>query len=301
MNIWKKGALLIVTVALVGGGLYAGAAYAQTPTPTPETQQNQTESPATNLRGWFMDRFGGRGMMPGGRFGGHGMMPGGRFGGHGMMPGGRSGGHGMMPGGRSGERGMMGQPFGMMGFGDQSDIVAEALDMTTEELQAELDAGKSLLAIAEGQGLDETELQAAIQTVVSNRIDEAVAAGDLTQTQADALKARLERENSFFGRGLGSVGFGMRGPRMGGHALAGMIGDPRELLAEATEMSVEELEAAVKSVVEQRLESAVEEGTITQGEADAFLAQIDEGLPFFGGGLGGRFPRAGGEKGPGSK
>lgn len=275
MNIWKRGALFIVAVALIGGALYAGAAYAQTPTPIPETKQNQSESRAEGLRGWLMERFGMRGMMPGGRLGGRGMMPGGRFGGHGMM----------------------GQPFGMVGssiFGDRLDIVAEALEMTAEELRTELDAGRSLLAIAEAQGLDETELQAGIQAVLSDRIDAAVAAGDLTQSQADALKARLERQNAFFGRGFGPGGLGMRGPGMGGHALAGVIGDPQSLLAEATDLSVEELEAALKGVIEQRLESAVAEGKITQAEADAFLERLDEGLPFFGGGPGGhRFLRGG--------
>lgn len=202
----------------------------------------------------------------------------------------RFGGRGMMPGGRFGGRGMMGQPFGMMGapfLADRLGILAEALDMTSEELQTQLNAGKSLLAIAEAKGLDETELQAAIQTVVGKRIDAAVAAGDLTQSQAAALKARLESVAPFFGQGFGLGGFGMRGLGMGGQTLAGIIGDPQELLAEATGKSVEELQTAVKGVIKQRLDSAVAEGKITQAEADAFLARLDEGLPFFGGGLGG--------------
>ncbi|RIK38651.1 MAG: hypothetical protein DCC55_20430 [Chloroflexi bacterium] len=273
MNIWQKLALVIATVALVGGALYAGTAYAQTPTPTPDSQ-NDAQTPGATVRGWFMERFGGRGMMRGDHFGGRGMMPGGRFGG----------------------RSMMGQPFGFMGapvLADRLDILAEVLDMTTEELQAELNSGKTLLAIAEAQGLDETELQAAFEAALGERLDQAVADGDLTQAQADAIKANLAREIPFFGRGFGLDGFGMRRPGMGGQVLAGIIGDPKELVAEAADMTVEELETAIKGVIEQRLESAVEEGKITQGEADAWMERLEEGLPFFGEGFGGRYLQRG--------
>jgi N-methylhydantoinase A/oxoprolinase/acetone carboxylase beta subunit len=74
-----------------------------------------------------------------------------------------------------------------------------------------------------------------------------------------------------FGRGFGS------GP------LAEIIGDPQELLAEATGMSVAELQSALTTTIEERLDAAVEAGDLTQSQADQLKERLAEGLPFFGG------------------
>lgn len=281
MKFLQKSALLIATAALVGGALVAGVAYAQTPAPT-ETPTEESQPPASQagsrFGGWFdgspFGRFfgqeGGQGM---GRMGGRGL-------GHGPGMMGRGFGDMMGHGDMMGRGGMMDGPFA----GEREAILAEALGMTSEELQSALDEGKSILAIAEAQGLDETELQAALQAATSERIDQAVADGDLSETQAARLKERLENGPGLLGMGVGmgrGPGMGGRGP-LGGGALASIIGDPQELLTDATGMTSEELQTALQTTVEERVAAAVEAGKITQGEADAILERLDEGLPFFG-------------------
>ncbi len=114
---------------------------------------------------------------------------------------------------------------GMRGFGRGLGgevglaAAAEALGMTTEELSAELWAGKSLADIAEEKGVDLVELQATVQsaveaarvTAMQEAIDQAVEDGTITQENADWLLEGIEK--GFipgFGFGLGGRG-GHRG------------------------------------------------------------------------------------------
>jgi hypothetical protein len=74
-------------------------------------------------------------------------------------------------------------------------IVAEALDMTVEELQAEFEAGKKLPDILEELGLSQDDFEAALQAARVARIEQAVSDGDLTQEEADKILERMrERE-----------------------------------------------------------------------------------------------------------
>jgi hypothetical protein len=271
MNIWQKSGLMLAGVALTAGALFAGVVYAQTASPTATPEEEQRQPPAEDGGGWFGGLFG---RPDGGRdMGGRGM--GGRgMGGRGM--GGRFGGPGIEHRGPGAAFGPLGRLFGE----DREAILAEALGLTSDELQAELDEGKTILAIAEAQGMDESELQTAIQAIVVERIDQAVTDGDLTESQAEQLKAQIEE-----GLPLGGIGFGMggHGPGMGGGVLAEIIGEPSDLLAEATGMTPDELETAIQATLEKRVDAALEAGTISQSEADQILERLDEGLPFFGG------------------
>jgi 3-hydroxyacyl-CoA dehydrogenase len=47
-------------------------------------------------------------------------------------------------------------------------------------------------------------------------------------------------------------------------------------------MTVDELETALQTTIQSRLEAAVEAGDLTQEQADRLLERLDEGLPFFG-------------------
>jgi uncharacterized protein YidB (DUF937 family) len=69
------------------------------------------------------------------------------------------------------------------------DTVAEALGMTPEELRTALDGDQTIAEIAAGKGVD---VQTVIDAIVADhaaRIDEKVAAGRLTQEEADAKRA----------------------------------------------------------------------------------------------------------------
>lgn len=69
--------------------------------------------------------------------------------------------------------------------------VAALLEMTREELRAELKAGKSLAEIAAAKGVSKTDLVTAMTKPAKDRLAKAVAAGRLTQARADELLERL--------------------------------------------------------------------------------------------------------------
>lgn len=110
-------------------------------------------------------------------------------------------------------------------------------------------AGGEALAAALGIGVD--ELEAAQTAARDAMIDAAVANGDLTQKQADQLKAQT------FGRGFRFHG-----------------GDNDTYLAEALGITVEELRSAEVEVKATQLATAVDEGQLTQEQADVLLARM---------------------------
>lgn len=117
----------------------------------------------------------------------------------GNFPGMRSFGHG--------KRGYFDGPMGGLIDHHGDEMLAEQLGMTTEELQAELQAGKTIAELAEEKGVD---LQAAQIEAAKERIQQAVQDGTMTQEQADWMLEGLEQ-----GFSPGIRGF-MPGGRGGG-------------------------------------------------------------------------------------
>ena len=114
----------------------------------------------------------------------HGNRP---FGMHGGMMG---GGHqGMMRGGGM----MMGSGHQGMMMGDDTMFVtaAEALGLETDALLDELRSGKSLLEIAEEQGVETADLQAALLTGMQDHLAYGVENGYLSQEDADEMLAYM--------------------------------------------------------------------------------------------------------------
>ncbi|GAB4439991.1 MAG: hypothetical protein Fur0044_36540 [Anaerolineae bacterium] len=163
---------------------------------------------------------------------GDGPMFDGGFGmGRGMMQG---GGFGMGPGG------MMGGRWG----GPENSLVtiaAEKLGLTTTELQAELQAGKTIADVAAEKKVEVSTIVDAVVADRTEQLNELVANGQATQEEADAMlalmKANITRRinEAWSGRGFGpgmmdggmGPGFGMgpgggRGGMMGGRG--GMMG-----------------------------------------------------------------------------
>ena len=95
------------------------------------------------------------------------------------------------------------------------EAAAKVLNMTTDELTAALQGGKTLEQIASDQGVDFVKVQEAIQAAhvaeMRERITQAVKDGTITQENADWLNEGLDK--GFIGV-PGAFGFG--GPR-GGH------------------------------------------------------------------------------------
>lgn len=104
---------------------------------------------------------------------------------------------------------------------DKNAILAEALGLTVDELEAALAGGQSLADLMTAQGIDSATLMANAQAAYEAAVQQAVADGVITQAQADAILAG----DSFglFGHG-GLRGFGGGGRGRGGHHGRGFDG-----------------------------------------------------------------------------
>lgn len=113
--------------------------------------------------------------------------------------------------------------FGFKG-GDTAtfDAIAKALNLTPTQLFEQLHSGKTLTEIAQAQGVDIATVQAAANAsrvqAMKDRIAAAVAAGTITQEQADWMLQGIEK--GWYG---GGHGFGGRGH---GRGMGGMFGIP---------------------------------------------------------------------------
>lgn len=118
-------------------------------------------------------------------------------------------GRGPGPGGPGGHGWHGGGPGGPIGI--QLEMAAATLGITVDELHAALIEGQSLADVAAEQGVDIEALVSALVEAAQARIAERVAAGDLTQAEADERTAHLtdritelvEREGPAFGHDRG--------------------------------------------------------------------------------------------------
>ena len=73
------------------------------------------------------------------------------------------------------------------------DAVSELLELSPEEIREERESGKSLVEIAEEQGVSEDALTEAIMAAPKEAIGQKVEDGILPQEQADHMLERLEQ------------------------------------------------------------------------------------------------------------
>ncbi len=105
-------------------------------------------------------------------------------------------------------------------------VVAETLGLTEQEVREAVIDGQTLAEIAEANDSSADELVDAILADIKSHMDEKVAAGDLTQEEADAKLAEAEERVAEFvnntkppkGRPGGPGGPGAGGPGAGGGA-----------------------------------------------------------------------------------
>ncbi len=90
--------------------------------------------------------------------------------------------------------------------------LARAFNLTPEELEARHDAGETMWDIAADLGLDAEQFRQAMLDARTQALNDAVAAGVITQEQADWM---LSRMNQMWSRGFGSGAGGC--PGMGGN------------------------------------------------------------------------------------
>jgi hypothetical protein len=101
------------------------------------------------------------------------------------------------------------------------DSLANALGLTSDELTAELNSGKSLTALAEEKGLDRAALVSELESAHQAGLAQAVSDGILTQEQADVMLSQMAGNYEWMIDNMGAgAGYGMMGGRggmMGGY------------------------------------------------------------------------------------
>ncbi len=97
------------------------------------------------------------------------------------------------------------------------DIVATTLGITADEVRTALEDGQSLADLAVSNGKTAQNVVDAIVADATTRINAKVAAGDLTQAEADEHLADLATRATEFVNGTIAVG----GPGFGGHGFGG--------------------------------------------------------------------------------
>ncbi|WP_166239684.1 SHOCT domain-containing protein [Paenibacillus turpanensis] len=197
-----------------------------------------------------------------------------------------------------------GERSGRAGHGGKglmkSEELATALGVTADELAEAVKSGKTLAAIAAEKGVD---TQVVIDLLVKGRtekLDEQLAAGKLTQEQYDEFKAQLTDSVTKMVNGESTgAGFGFGGG-MGHHGGKGLM--KSEELAAALGVTADELAEAVKSgktlaaiaaekgvdtqviidlLVKERtvkLDGQLAAGKLTQEQYDEFKAQLTESV-----------------------
>lgn len=131
-----------------------------------------------------------------------------------------SGGRGGMMNGARGGGMMNGASAGGMMLGGSSgpmhtymvEAYAQALGLTVEDIQAQIDAGKSMWQIVADQGLVEEEIRSVMIQARTLALNAMVADGLLTQEQADF---RLERMNTMMSGEFAPGDCTMNGARAG--------------------------------------------------------------------------------------
>jgi uncharacterized protein (DUF433 family) len=214
----------------------------------------------------------------------------------------------------SGERGLLGGPGGPRGMGgpgkpggphiEHLDVIAEVLGMTPDEVREAVSGGQTIAELAEAQSVPLQDVADALVAAEAERLQQAVEDGRLTQEEADKRLALMEEnilERLESGeRGLGGPG-GPRGTSGPGNprgpyvehldVIAEVLGmtpdEAREALtsgqtiaelAEAQGVPLQDVADAMVAAEAERLQQAVEDGRLTQEQADERLALVEQNV-----------------------
>lgn len=142
---------------------------------------------------------------------------------------------------------------------------------------------------AEQLGISPSKLSDALKKALSDRIDEAVAAGRVTQDEAKALKAQIQSEDFPLFGGLHHRGhFGPFGSLDAAGDYLGLTeaqlrtelesGKSLAQVARDRSKSVDGLVDALVSATKERLDAAVSAGRLTRARADEVLDGLRDGI-----------------------
>jgi hypothetical protein len=197
----------------------------------------------------------------------------------------------VIPGGPGGP-GFAGKPF----IANELAAAAKYLGLSESDLRTKLEAGQSLADVAKAQGKELAGLEQAILDAAKADLDKAVAAKDLTQSQADDILANLKSHidnianGSLRFRGPGGPG----GPGHVGRAFGADLsaaakylglsesalrtklraGDSLADVAKAQNKAVSGLQDAIVASAKADLDKAVADKRLTQSQADDILSGL---------------------------
>jgi uncharacterized protein YidB (DUF937 family) len=152
---------------------------------------------------------------------------------------------------------------------------------------------------AQQLGVDPSKLSDALKKALADQIDSLVASGRLSQSEADALKSRIQSGDApLFGGG--HLGFGHRGDFFGGldtvatylgistDTLRSELGSGKTLaeVAKAHGKSVDGLVSALRDAVKTKLDAAVSAGRLTKAQEDSILSDVKQRITDFVNGTG---------------
>lgn len=197
-------------------------------------------------------------------------------------------GGGYLAGGWNGE-GMMGYGWG---YGGLIEAAAEVLDLSPWDIMAELHAGVTLRELVEAQVEDPDavieEIIALYLEQAQERLDYLVDRGRLTEEEAATILEELEEHARWFVDNSVMMGYGWGyGALLGVAAdVLGMsvdelveeLGQGKTLaeIAEERRADPQEIVDAFVAQVQETLDQAVEDGRLTQEQAEAILARVTE-------------------------
>jgi ribosomal protein S20 len=180
-----------------------------------------------------------------------------------------------------------GRPHG--GHGPKLEAAARALNLSEDDLRAQLRDGKTIAQVAQAQGVDVQTVIDAIVAEATARIDQAVQEGDLTAEEANERKANLQERitrlvNEGKPKGGGPRG---RGPKLEAAAealgvseedLREQLRDGKTLAQVAEDRNVDKQKVIDAMVAEAtaRIDQAVQEGDLTAEEAKERKANLEE-------------------------
>lgn len=181
-----------------------------------------------------------------------------------------------------------GAAAGLAVAGGGAAVAATQFSPKTENQAVISDAAQQL-------GVQPSDLSKALKKALEDRVDAAVAAGRLTRQQGDQLKARIESGDvPLFGLGFHGPGFGHFGFFGGLDAAASYLGVTTDQLRTEVESgktlaqvakdkgkSVDGLVSALVDGARSRLDAAVEDGRLTQSQADSMLSDLKSRITDF--------------------
>jgi predicted RNA-binding protein associated with RNAse of E/G family len=166
----------------------------------------------------------------------------------------------------------------------ENEQLLSLLKLDAEELQAQLKDGKTLAQIAEAQGVAEDDVISLLTKQHEEQLAKAVEEGKLTQEQADKVKEKtaemvknmVENTHQRMGGGLG-IKFDIRDNqellsllKLDAEELQAQLKDGKTLaqIAEAQGVAEDDVISLLTKQHEEQLAKAVEDGKLTQEQAD---------------------------------